>query len=109
MSNMTLHIMKVNDKKLNRVIAIAVIAIFLFVVAFSEYFIHKEYKHECHDEECPICIVINQSTNILSSILRNSFLDATFMGLTCITKVIFYKYICYHNYSLIKYNVRLNE
>lgn len=44
--------MIVNDRKFNRIVAFALVIMLVFIVAFSEYFIHREANHDCHDEEC---------------------------------------------------------
>ena len=81
----------------------------VFVVAFSEYFIHREAMHECHDEACPICIVINQSNNILSGILRSNFLRSVFLVLLCLTISLKHCSQNIFSFSLIRNNIRLNE
>ncbi|MBP3201947.1 MAG: hypothetical protein J6M39_09925 [Lachnospiraceae bacterium] len=101
--------MAVSNKKVNRILAFAAVVVLTFIVIFSEYFIHNEANHECHEEQCPICIVINQTNNILSSILRNSFLKTALLIFLCLIvdiKLCSQKVV---NFSLVNNNVRLNE
>lgn len=98
-----------NNKKVNRFMAFALVLMLVFVVAFSEYFIHREANHECHDEACPICVVISQSNNILSGILRSTFLKSALFIFICL--VVSLKQ-CSQDvvaFSLIRNNIRLNE
>lgn len=101
--------MAVSNKKVNRILAFAAVVVLTFIVIFSEYFIHNEAKHECHEEQCPICIVINQSNNILSSILRNSFLKTALIIFLCLIADIKSCSQKVVSFSLINNNVRLNE
>lgn len=101
--------MIVNNKKVNRIVAFAVVVMLLFIVIFSEYFIHREANHVCHDEACPICIVINQSNNILSGILRNNSFKAIVLVLLCLVISLKTSYQNISSFSLVNNNIRLNE
>lgn len=101
--------MGIKSTKNSRILAFALVAMLVLLVTFSEYFIHREAGHECNDEACPICIVINQSNNILSSILRSNFSKSVIL-------VFLFAIVNFKSgdenvltFSLIKNNVRLNE
>ena len=95
--------------KNSRVLTFALVAVLVFLVVFSEYFIHRELDHECNEDACPICIVINQGNNILSSILRSSFLSSTVLVLLFYVIKLFNYNQNDFTYSLVENNVRLNE
>ncbi len=98
-----------NNKKMDKFVAFALVIMLVFVVAFSEYFIHREANHDCHDETCPICVVINQSNNILSNVLRSNFLNIIGLVLLFYTIKLFNINQNVFTFSLIDNNVRLNE
>ena len=95
--------------KNSRVVAFALVIMLVFVVAFSEYFIHREAAHECHDEECPICVVISQSNNLLSSILKNNSFKAIVLVLLCLAINLTTSSQNISKFSLVNNNIRLNE
>ena len=101
--------MIVNDRKVNRIVAFALVIMLVFIVSFSEYFIHREFNHECHDEECPICVVINQSNNILSNLLRSTFLKSVFFIFISLVVSLKQCSQVVIPFSLIRNNIRLNE
>lgn len=101
--------MIVNDRKFNRIVAFALVIMLVFIVSFSEYFIHREFNHECHDEECPICVVISQSNNLLSSILKNNSFKAIVLVLLCLTINLTTSSQNISKFSLVNNNIRLNE
>lgn len=101
--------MIVNDRKVNRIVAFALVIMLVFIVSFSEYFIHREANHECHDEECPICVVINQSNNILSNLLRSTFLKSVFFIFISLVVSLKQCSQVVIPFSLIRNNIRLNE
>ncbi len=45
-------------KKRNRIIALLLAVIFLFIMAFSLVIVAAEADHECCGEDCPICEII---------------------------------------------------
>ena len=58
--------------KRNRIIALALAAVVLFVMAFSLFVVASEAGHHCHCEDCPICELIAVCENnirIISSVL----------------------------------------
>ena len=101
--------MIVNNRKVNKIVAFAVVVMLLFIVNFSEYFIHREANHECHDEACSICVVINQSNNLLSSILKNNSFKAIVLVLLCLTINLTTSSQNISKFSLVNDNIRLNE
>lgn len=101
--------MIVNDRKVNRIVAFSLVIMLVFIVSFSEYFIHREFNHECHDEECPICVVISQSNNLLSSILKSNSFKAIVLVLMCLTINLTTSSQNISKFSLVNNNIRLNE
>ncbi|MCR5652928.1 MAG: hypothetical protein K6F88_03915 [Ruminococcus sp.] len=58
--------------KRNRIIALALAAVILFVMAFSLFVVAAEAGHHCHGEDCPICELIAVCENnirLMSSVL----------------------------------------
>lgn len=58
--------------KRNRIIALALAAVVLFVMAFSLFVVAAEAGHHCHREDCPICelvVVCENNIRLMSSVL----------------------------------------
>ena len=95
--------------KNRNVLTFTLVVMLIFLVVFSEYFIHRELDHECSEDACPICLVLNQSNNILSNLLKNNTISSIVLA------IVFYfiKTIDSNQkiltFSLIEKNVRLNE
>ena len=55
-------------KKKNRIIAILLAVMVLFVMLYSALFIVAEVGHDCTGENCPVCYQINVCQNTLKNL-----------------------------------------
>ena len=52
----------------NRLIAILLAIIFIFVIPFSAFFIVENENHDCEGEDCSICYQISICENVLKTV-----------------------------------------
>ena len=99
------------NRKVNRIIAITLAIMFVFAATYSEYYVCREalHQHKCHDEDCPICTVIEQSNSIISNILLTESINPVVFIRQDFLKATNNEYIYYYNPTLVADNVRLNE
>ena len=74
--------------RIRRNAAILVGAFLLFVIGLSFFYVAAEAGHECEDEDCPICMCVEECENVLRQIgntvlpLAIAFVPAIFVILT---------------------------
>lgn len=102
-------IMSVSCVKPSRILAYALAMLFVLLVTFSEYYVHRESSHECSGKHCPVCEVLNQGNNLVSSILKSEFLKSLIFVPLLIEFGIAAFYLSSFKNTLVDVNIRLNE
>ncbi len=55
-------------KKFTALFPLSVCALLLILFIFSGYYVAAESMHECHEEECPVCAVLQVCEAVLNTI-----------------------------------------
>ncbi len=55
-------------KKFTALFTLPVCALLLILFLFSGYYVAAESMHECHEEDCPVCAVLEVCEAVLSNI-----------------------------------------
>ena len=94
----------------NRVLAILLAAMVLFVMLSSACYIAIEANHDCVGEDCPICCQISVCEHTLRSAGQAVLVVilAAFIGIFAISLPVFSKKLAYHT-SLVSLKVKLSN
>jgi len=73
------------NKKFTALFSLSVCALLLILFIFSGYYIAAENGHECHEEECPVCALLE----VCEAVLSNIGSALPMLGLTSIVYIIY--------------------
>ena len=99
-----------NVKKFTALFSLPVCALLLTLTLFSAYYVAAESEHECHEEDCPVCAVLEVCEAVLNH-MGSALPVMAVASIACITYALAEKpgMVLIPERSLVEEKIRMND